>query len=378
MKLSKELAASRIAWPFRSPPFPSFRVSPLGVLPKKVPGAFRLIHHLSFPKGRSVNNGIAAEDTSVRYATVADAIRIIKLAGPGCFLAKTDIKSAFRIIPIHPNDYRLLGMKWRGRFYYDRSMPMGCSSSCKTFETFSTAVECIARHKQKIDKILHLLDDFLFVSSSHTQRQTYLDLFLALCNHIGIPLAPEKNMWSSNNSFFCRYWSEARLPTEKITKCVQSISDFLTRKKVKLKELQSLIGLLNFACSVITPGRAFLRRLIDLTCGATLQHHFIRLRQDTKEDLRVWLSFLSNFNGKSFFLDENWCNSTKLNWFTDASGSIGFGAIFGSEWRYGKWPNQWLHRHIATLEFYQLFLVYACGGTKYKIIAFCVSLLTKL
>ena len=183
-------------------------------------------------------------------------------------------------------------------------------------------------------------------------------------------LSTRKHMWSSNNSFFCRgieldtIKSEARLPTEKIPKCVQSISDFLTRNKVKLKELQSLIGLLNFACSVITPGRAFLRRLIDLTCGATLQHHFIRLRQDTKEDLRVWLSFLSNFNGKSFFLDENWCNSTKLNWFTDASGSIGFGAIFGSEWRYGKWPNQWLHRNIAILEFYPIVLSVCLWGHK--------------
>ena len=176
MKLSKELAACRIVGPFTSPPFPSFRVSPLGVVPKKVQGDFRLIRHLSFPKGRSVNDGIAAEDTSVRYATIADAIRLIKLAGPGCFLAKTDIKSAFRIIPIHPNDYPLLGMKWRGRFYYDRCMPMGCSSSCKTFETFSTAVEWIARHKQKIDKILHLLDDFIRFILSYTMPNLFRSL----------------------------------------------------------------------------------------------------------------------------------------------------------------------------------------------------------
>ena len=62
------------------------------------------------------------------HATVADAKRLIKLAVSGCLLAKTDIKSAFRIIPIHPNDYPLLGMEWLGRFYYDRCMPMGCSS----------------------------------------------------------------------------------------------------------------------------------------------------------------------------------------------------------------------------------------------------------
>ena len=41
----------------------------------------------------------------------------------------------------------------------------------------------------------------------------------------------------------------------------------MRRRKVTLVELQSLLGLLNFACKVIRPGRAFLRRLINLTCG---------------------------------------------------------------------------------------------------------------
>ena len=49
----------------------------------------------------------------------------IKLAGPGFFLAKTDIKNAFRIIPIHPRDYHLLGIKWNGSYYYDHCIPMG-------------------------------------------------------------------------------------------------------------------------------------------------------------------------------------------------------------------------------------------------------------
>lgn len=117
-----------------------------------------------------------------------------------------------------------------------------------------------------------------------------------------------------------------------------------------LKELQSLIGSLNFACSVIAPGRAFLRRLIDLTRGAILPHHFIRLRHEVKvlRRLRVWLSFLSSFNGISSFRDDNWCNSNKLNLFTDASGSIGFGAIFGRECAMG---DGLLIGYIVTLLF---------------------------
>ncbi len=203
--------------------------------------------------------------THVRYATVADAIKLIKRAGPGCYLAKTDIKSAFRIIPIHPNDYPLLGMKWRGLYYYDRCMPMGCSSSCKTFETFSTAIEWIARHKLKIDELLHLLDDFLFVSATYMQCQSSLNLFIGLCHQLGIPIAPDKTFGPSTTLTFAgieldSVKFEARLPRDKIAKCVDTINLFLKRKKVRLQELQSLIGLLNFATSVITPGTAFLRR----------------------------------------------------------------------------------------------------------------------
>ena len=64
-KISKELAAGRLAGPFDSQPFPNFRASRLGVLPKKAPGEYRLFHNLSFPRGASVNDGISTEDTSL-------------------------------------------------------------------------------------------------------------------------------------------------------------------------------------------------------------------------------------------------------------------------------------------------------------------------
>ena len=66
------------------------------------------------------------------------------------------------------------------------------------------------------------------------------------------------------------------------------ISRFLRRRKVTLREIQSLTGLLNFACTVIVPGRAFLRRLIDLTMGILHPHFLIRLSREVKEDLKVW------------------------------------------------------------------------------------------
>lgn len=362
-KLKKELEAQRLTGPFRSPPLSPFWISPLGVVPKKVPGEFRLIHHLSFPKGASVNDGIPHEHISVHYATIDGAIELIKRAGPGCFLTKTDIKNAFRIIPIHPDDYGLLGMQWRGLYYYDRCMPMGCSSSCLTFETFSTAVEWVAHNKLKIDYILHLLDDFLLVAPSEYLCQQQLDLFLSLCSYSH---CTREDLWSRYLYVFCRYRTRFNsvgglLAHRKIEKCVSLISDS-RRKKVTLEEIQSLVGLLNFACSVIRPIRAFLHRLNDLTVGVRMPNHCIRLNREVKEDLNLWLSFLSNFNGKSFFLEDTWLSSSKLNLFTDASGALGFGALFGSHWCYGKWPSSWQYQNIAILEFYPIVLSFYLWG----------------
>ena len=67
-KLQKEFEAHGIVGPFKAPPFPTFRVSTLALVPKKTPGEFRLIHHLSFPPGTSVHDGILPEHATVTYS----------------------------------------------------------------------------------------------------------------------------------------------------------------------------------------------------------------------------------------------------------------------------------------------------------------------
>ena len=114
-----------------------------------------MIHHLSFPFGASVNNFIPQEFCSVHYAKVDDLIRFIKRLGRGCTLSKTDVRSAFRIIPIHPSDFHLReSMQWEGNYYVDCCLLMGCASSCKTFEALNTAVDWVACNKLAITKSL--------------------------------------------------------------------------------------------------------------------------------------------------------------------------------------------------------------------------------
>ena len=203
-------------------------------MPKKTPGEFRLIYHLSFPKGNSIKAGIPPEHTRLTYATFDDAVSHIKSVGRGCFLAKTDIKNVFRIIPISPADDSLLGIKWRDLLYYDKCMSMGFSSPCLTFQTFSYALKWIAQSKFKIDHILHLLDDFLFIESSEFNCQKTLDLFLGLCSQLGVPMVPEKTCGPSTILSFASIEldtvvMEARLPMDKIIECVSLIKGARSR-----------------------------------------------------------------------------------------------------------------------------------------------------
>ena len=91
-KLDKEVALGRVAGPFESIPFPTFRVSPVGLVPKK-DGDVRLIHHLSYPMHDSVNYHIDSDICTVKYSNIDEAVLMIQNLGQGTLLAKTDLKA---------------------------------------------------------------------------------------------------------------------------------------------------------------------------------------------------------------------------------------------------------------------------------------------
>ena len=110
---------------FPDPPLPAFVINPLGSIPKKRSGKWRLIMHLSHPPGESVNNGINIADFPLHYSTVYDVIDSIMQLDCVALMAKIDINSTFRVCPVHPADHHLLVMQWQGCFFFDRVLPFG-------------------------------------------------------------------------------------------------------------------------------------------------------------------------------------------------------------------------------------------------------------
>ena len=126
--LTTECRAGHTAGPSTHPPSP-IHISPLGVIPNKEPGKWQLIMHLSYPPGSSVNDGIPIEEYSLKYISVDTAMDAAMTLGRGALMAKLDIKSAFRIFPLRPEDWPYLTMWWEGKYYFDKVLPFGLHTS---------------------------------------------------------------------------------------------------------------------------------------------------------------------------------------------------------------------------------------------------------
>ena len=111
-----------------------------------------------------MNNGISPEWCSLTYISVDDAVSIIRHLGQPTLLAKVDIKSAYRMVPVHPDDRLLLGMQWENNLYVDGALPFSLRSAPRIFTAAADALEWRARF-EGIEHILHYLDDFLVIAS---------------------------------------------------------------------------------------------------------------------------------------------------------------------------------------------------------------------
>jgi hypothetical protein len=98
----KEIQLGRIAGPFSNPPVPTFRVSPISVIPKQSSSEFRLIHNLSFPSENSVNDFINKEFCTVKYSSINDAVRMIYKLGKKITSRKMRYKVCFSLIEAIP------------------------------------------------------------------------------------------------------------------------------------------------------------------------------------------------------------------------------------------------------------------------------------
>ena len=103
--LEEELARGVLLGPFQWEEVAGVHLNRFGVIPKSSqPGKWRPIVDLSRPEEKSVNDGINPSHCSLQYVRVDDVVKQLLRLGPGALMAKLDVKSAYRIVPVHPED----------------------------------------------------------------------------------------------------------------------------------------------------------------------------------------------------------------------------------------------------------------------------------
>ena len=352
--IAADVAAGKKAGPFNTPPFHNLFISPIGAVPKKGSDKVRVIHNLSYPfKGESVNHGI--EEMRLKldsFDTAANAVvKFFINEKIRCLLIKLDVEAAYKQVAVHPDDRHLLGFMWQGKYYYERVLPFGLKSSCRLWDLFAEALHYLFNHILGIPVVVHYVDDFLFVVpiNDTVGAQQLLANALAMCEELGVPMAADKTEGPITDLVFLGIKldterMEASLPPKRLIELQQLACEWVKKERATIKELQSLTGLLNFACKVIRPGRYFLRRIIDHTARMLKHlkdpHSFARwiIPPVVKEDIIWWLTFVDKWNGISLLYDDAWTSSNAdiIRLTTDAC-QTGYGAMWRDQWFAGQW-----------------------------------------
>ncbi len=217
-----ELEVGRLVGPLKKALAPLLHISPIGLVPKAhQPDKWRMIVDLSFPPGHSINEGISPELASMTYAKVDDAVQLIMQLGVRTQLVKLDLKNAYRIVPIHPQDHHLLAIEWEGKTYVDRALPFGLRSAPKIFSAVADMIAW-ALHCAGVQHQLHYLDDFLLLGAPDTEEgATVLSIALEVFRSLGIPVATHKTEGPATLITFLGILIdtqafEARLPPEEL------------------------------------------------------------------------------------------------------------------------------------------------------------------
>ena len=395
-KLMKEVKVNHYAGPFHNIPYRYYIQSPIGLVPKDKGKQTRLIFHLSYDFGKedhqkSLNFHTPEEICTVKYNDMDHAIGVSlnllrRHAGSeqklSLFYSKSDLRSAFHLLPILPVQRFLLIMKCEHpitcevAYFVEKCLPFGASISCARFQLFSDCLKHIFEYVFGDDSCTNYLDDFLFISVTEERCNEMVRVFLELCGEIGCPVALDKTEYVALKMTFLGLLMDGEsltisVPDEKRKKALDLLHYALDKKKVTIKFIQRITGTLNFLCRAIVPGRAFTRGMhgkLKLTdaAGVRLKHyHHVNLGKCFLDNCRMWLYFMDHTDSETLccpFVDaEMYVLAKKLHFFTDSSlnPELDCGGVFGKRWFVQHWDADFILEQKSSIEYLELYTLLA-------------------
>ena len=257
--------------PFFTNPFPDRTASsPLNSVPKWDSDERRVILDISFPSGHSVNDGIDKDcnlgiSIDLTYPTIDSFATMVKAVSPGVLMYKRDLYRVYHQIWTDPFDVPYQGFFLQGAFYFDTVLVMGCTSSayiCK--QVTSTLVHI---HNSWGALCTNYLDDFIGMAPPDKAEKDFCKLSWLL-QDIGVwesehKACPPSSLMVVLDIMFNTTNMTKSISPEQVDEIQAELDSWYNRAKMSHKQLESLIGKLQFMSQVIRAGHIFLAHLLD-------------------------------------------------------------------------------------------------------------------
>ena len=341
--------------PYQKIPFEGpIGISPLSTRPKKNSQERRVILDLSFPIGNAVNDGIPKDSYLGLKAQLTFpktdqlALRIFQL-GKGCLLFKIDLSRYFRQIPLDPGDYSLIGYVIGGDIYFDKVLPMGMRSAPYIAQRITDAIAFIHRSLEYF--LLNYVDDFVGAETVAKAWDAYHAL-TQLLDSLRVETSKDKIVPPTTRLEFLGITFDSGKMTmeishDKLEEIKQKLNSWLLKTMANRREMESLIGKLQFIAKCIRAGRIFLSRLIQWIRGMNRKTLYI-IPLEARKDVAWWARFSQEFNGVALlWLIKEPTPDTVIQ--TDAC-LKGYGGIWAQQYFRGRFPKADQTRNIAILE----------------------------
>lgn len=348
--ISNELLLKRYSGPFSAAQLSSligpFRTAPLGVVPKPNSNKFRIIQDLSFPRDdphfASVNSEINSDDFPCEWGTFAQCYFLLAKAPPGTQVAVFDVDSAYRNIPIHPEDQNHFCVAWNNAVYIDHCVAFGSASSAGLFGRVADCFVAIIK-SYGAQQVLKWVDDIIFFRYPSNAITPYLysyhaQLIFDVASRLGLPWSAHKfHDFADSFTYLGFLWNipqrTVQIPDSKKTKFSNRCQQWLTQPKQSLRSAQILLGSLNHCCLVLRSARTrlfHLRSFVSRFPPKSSPFLSFAIPSNLRSDILWWQESLN----KPFF----GCSVATpppplpLRIFVDASTSWGIGILINDKW----------------------------------------------
>jgi hypothetical protein len=227
-------------------------------------------------------------------------------------------------------------------------------------QDWASSGECCDSRRQYISAQDEYIDDGLGHGYKRGTVRAWFEYatYLTLCDVWGLPvnLAPSKSVPPSTACLVLGLMIDTvtmrvSLPELRLSRLKDYLNTWAEKDSATNREVQELIGQLQFACNATQNGHSFLRRLIDQVKGCKFLDDAIQLGFDAKQEIKVWQQFLPEWNGVSLIIDPLPVEAHQILLEMDACKTDG-GAAFGTRWFFFEWREEELPWHISIKEFY--------------------------